>query len=116
MHPRQGRHYRWSVCRNKGTVGRHRADRLARARTSLMKTPRHNLYLLAVALAAGAILGCSRTPDSGPRPATPAIDKPTGLDEPGTPMSRGQVRANGITIAYESFGTDDRETVLLIMG
>src|SRR5262249_2663678 len=32
------------------------------------------------------------------------------------PVSKGQVKANGITIAYESFGPEDRETVLLIMG
>src|SRR5262245_54770097 len=29
---------------------------------------------------------------------------------------QGQVHANGITIAYESFGAPDRETVLLIAG
>jgi pimeloyl-ACP methyl ester carboxylesterase len=28
----------------------------------------------------------------------------------------GKVKANGITIAYESFGSDDREAMLLIMG
>jgi len=34
-----------------------------------------------------------------------------------SPASRvGRVQANGITIAYESFGADDRETVLLIAG
>jgi len=81
-----------------------------------MTTPGHNLYLLAAVLAAGAILGCSRTPDSGPRPATPVIEKPPGLDEPRTPMSKGRVQANGITITYESFGPEDRETMLLIMG
>jgi pimeloyl-ACP methyl ester carboxylesterase len=29
---------------------------------------------------------------------------------------QGQVQANGITIAYESFGSPDRETVLLVAG
>jgi|HubBroStandDraft_6_1064221.scaffolds.fasta_scaffold1281239_2 hypothetical protein len=29
---------------------------------------------------------------------------------------KGQVQANGITIAYESFGKPDRETILLIGG
>src|SRR5262249_20448071 len=29
---------------------------------------------------------------------------------------RGQVRANGMTIAFESFGSPDRETVLLVAG
>mgnify|MGYP005855010957 CR=1 FL=1 len=32
------------------------------------------------------------------------------------PVTRGHVQANGITIAYESYGAGDRETVLLIMG
>jgi pimeloyl-ACP methyl ester carboxylesterase len=31
-------------------------------------------------------------------------------------ITAGQVQANGITIAYESFGATDRETVLLIAG
>jgi len=39
-----------------------------------------------------------------------------GLATPSTPTSKGKVQANGITIAYESFGPADRETVLLIMG
>lgn len=34
----------------------------------------------------------------------------------GTSATQGQVQANGITIAYESFGPADRETVLLISG
>ena len=29
---------------------------------------------------------------------------------------QGQVQANGITIAYEMFGSPDRETVLLVAG
>ncbi|HEY3625019.1 MAG TPA: hypothetical protein VGL00_02010 [Terracidiphilus sp.] len=29
---------------------------------------------------------------------------------------QGQISANGITIAYESFGPTDRETILLIAG
>src|SRR5262245_26491036 len=103
MHARQSRNHRWSVCRNEGTAGRHRADRLAGCSGGLVKPTAHNLLPLAAVRAAGAILGCSRTPDSGPRPATPAIDKPPGLDEPRTPMSKGRVQTNGITIAYESF-------------
>jgi hypothetical protein len=47
--------------------------------------------------------------------------KPLSLSFAESPMSKGQVskghvKANGITIAYESFGPADRETVLLIMG
>jgi hypothetical protein len=32
------------------------------------------------------------------------------------PRREGQVKANGVTIAYESFGPEDREAVLMIMG
>jgi pimeloyl-ACP methyl ester carboxylesterase len=42
-----------------------------------------------------------------------------GLSPPqaaGVAVREGQVQANGITIAYESFGPEDRETVLMIMG
>jgi hypothetical protein len=38
---------------------------------------------------------------------------PLGAD---TIHQKGQVQANGITIAYESFGKPDRETILLIGG
>jgi hypothetical protein len=38
---------------------------------------------------------------------------PFGAD---TIHQKGQVQANGITIAYESFGKPDRETILLIGG
>jgi pimeloyl-ACP methyl ester carboxylesterase len=34
----------------------------------------------------------------------------------GVPVREGTVQANGITLAYESFGPADREVVLLIMG
>ena len=44
--------------------------------------------------------------------------------KPGEPAAKsssvtvheGKVQANGITIAYESFGPADRETILMIMG
>src|SRR5579871_5569250 len=49
------------------------------------------------------VLGCARGPES--ERATPDI-----VAQP------GQVQANGITIAYESFGPTDRETILFIMG
>jgi pimeloyl-ACP methyl ester carboxylesterase len=38
------------------------------------------------------------------------------LNAPSIPRASGKVQANGITIAYESLGRTDRETVLLIMG
>jgi pimeloyl-ACP methyl ester carboxylesterase len=42
--------------------------------------------------------------------------KMTLLENTLTPVASGSVPANGIKIAYESFGPTDRETVLLIMG
>jgi pimeloyl-ACP methyl ester carboxylesterase len=58
-----------------------------------------------VALAAScALLGCSSRRDSEPARPDKVVGQP------------GQVQANGITIAYESFGPTDRETMLLIMG
>src|SRR5262249_58936315 len=76
------------------------------------------VYLLAALLGAGALLGCSRPPDSSPSPpvSSEPVAKPASPDPVGIPVSKGQVKANGITIAYESFGPEDRETVLLIMG
>ena len=52
-----------------------------------------------------ALAGCARSADE-PAKAQQKKTEPTG----------GQVQANGITIAYESFSPADRETVLLIMG
>ena len=43
---------------------------------------------------------------------TPDAARPAGRSEP----KRGTVQANGLTIAYESYGPESRETVLLIMG
>src|SRR5262249_31276984 len=40
----------------------------------------------------------------------------TGSPQPASSGREGKVQANGITIAYESFGPSDRETMLLIMG
>src|SRR5262245_3060764 len=76
------------------------------------------VFLLAALLAAGALLGCSGTPGSGSGPAASSGPgaKPPSSDLAEIPVSKGQVKANGITIAYESFGPEDRETVLLIMG
>src|SRR5262249_62004673 len=76
------------------------------------------VYLLVSLLGAGALLGCSRTPDSSPSPPVSSgpVAKPPSADSAEIPVSKGQVKANGITIAYESFGPEDRETVLLIMG
>ena len=83
-----------------------------------MNTIVRRVYLLAALLGAGALLGCSRTPDSSPSPpvSPEPVAKPASPDPVRIPVSKGQVKANGITIAYESFGPEDRETVLLIMG
>src|SRR5262249_1602837 len=72
-----------------------------------MNTLMSKVFPLAALLAAGALLGCSRTPDNGPAPPVSSAPVPVG---------KGHVKANGITIAYESFGPEERETVLLIMG
>src|SRR5262249_8027446 len=83
-----------------------------------MKTLPHYALLLSTLLAAVALPGCARTSDNGP--ATPASSEPGATlplaDAPGMPVSKGQVKANGITIAYETFGPENRETLLLIMG
>jgi pimeloyl-ACP methyl ester carboxylesterase len=46
-----------------------------------------------------------------------ADDSPLPSSRPAAALRReGKVQANGITIAYEDYGSQDRETVLLIMG
>jgi pimeloyl-ACP methyl ester carboxylesterase len=70
-----------------------------------MYTPARELSLLA-ALFASVVL---------PGPGGPAAAPPTP-EKAGVAHSEGRVKANGITIAYESFGPADRETILLIMG
>src|SRR5262249_37872396 len=68
-----------------------------------MRTSVRGALLPAALTALTALVACSRPRDS--EPSTPTVA-----------VQRGQARANGITIAYESFGPADRETVLLIMG
>src|SRR5262249_17519144 len=68
-----------------------------------MRTSVRGALLPAALTALTALVACSRPRDS--EPSTPTVA-----------VQRGQARANGITIAYESFGPTDRETVLLIMG
>jgi pimeloyl-ACP methyl ester carboxylesterase len=63
----------------------------------------YSLTRRAVLLASIALLGCTSKRES----AAPTPD---------VAVRRGQVEANGITIAYESFGPTDREAVLLIHG
>jgi pimeloyl-ACP methyl ester carboxylesterase len=75
------------------------------------------MVLPAALIAACALLGCAGGRDKSPPPvsAEPAA-QPASPATSGIPVRQGQVKANGITIAYESFGPEDRETVLLVMG
>lgn len=74
-----------------------------------MKTIRYPI-LLATLLALSVLSGCTLVPII---PLT--LSPPSEQLEAPTPTA-GQVQANGITIAYESFGAPDRETILLIAG
>jgi pimeloyl-ACP methyl ester carboxylesterase len=73
---------------------------------------------LTALLASSAMLGCSGR-RSG-EPSSPISSVPAAQSaEPetaGASFHEGQVQANSITIAYESFGPADRETMLLIQG
>src|SRR5262249_53455369 len=83
-----------------------------------MNTLMQNKLLLAALFAAPISLGCSRTPKDNQLPdvSSAAVVKTPMSDSAGTQLSKGRVKANGIMIAYESFGPEDREAVLLIMG
>ncbi len=64
-------------------------------------------YRLTLLVILTALMGC--TPVTiDPSTVAPTSEQPT--------PTTGQVEANGITIAYESFGETDRETILLIAG
>jgi pimeloyl-ACP methyl ester carboxylesterase len=73
----------------------------------VMKVLRFPIHWLAALLLLTVLSGC----------ITVAADSPTSepASESLTPTA-GQVQANGITIAYESFGPEDGETILLIGG
>src|SRR5262245_26520952 len=83
-----------------------------------MNTRMHKVLLLGALLVVGALVGCSRTSAESPSPpvSSELVAKPAVPDSSAIAVRKGQVKANGITIAYESFGPEDRETVLLIMG
>jgi pimeloyl-ACP methyl ester carboxylesterase len=81
-----------------------------------MKTMRKAL-LFVILMGASAFLGCTSKPDLNPSPpSSQAVAKSPSSGSVGIPLNKGQVKTNGITIAYESFGSEDQETVLLIMG
>jgi pimeloyl-ACP methyl ester carboxylesterase len=76
--------------------------------TELRKHSFRNTFApLAGLVAAGVLFAAS---------AVRADDPPSRTGADGVPVREGKVRANGITIAYESFGPEDRETILMIMG
>jgi len=78
---------------------------------------RDNNVPLAALIAASAFFGGSAGRADSPSPlSSKQAAKPLAADPAGVPVRTGTVQANGITIAYESFGPTDRETVLLIMG
>ena len=70
-----------------------------------MKISGHALISLSAMVVATALLG--RTASLADEPAARAA---------GAQPREGTVKANGITIAYEDFGPEDHEAVLLIMG
>lgn len=73
-----------------------------------MKIIRHRLiHLLVILLILGVLSSCITI--------TVAEPAAQAASEQLTPTA-GKVQANGITIAYESFGPTDRETILLIAG
>jgi pimeloyl-ACP methyl ester carboxylesterase len=61
---------------------------------------------------AACFAACGLLAGSAGRPAE--VSTPPRAD--GVPIREGTVHANGITLAFESFGAEDREVVLLIMG
>jgi pimeloyl-ACP methyl ester carboxylesterase len=64
----------------------------------------HETFLIAALIAASTL---EATGADGPSASSKAAS---------VPSREGKVQANGITIAFESYGPEDRETVLLIMG
>ena len=72
-----------------------------------MRALRQLIHLWVTLLILGALSGCI--------PVTTDASTTGPAAEPLIPTA-GQVHANGMTIAYESFGPTDRETVLLIAG
>ncbi len=73
---------------------------------------------LVALIVSSMLFGCSGR-RSG-EPSSPFSSEPVvqsaAPESAGASLHEGQVKANGITIAYESFGPTDRETMLLIQG
>jgi pimeloyl-ACP methyl ester carboxylesterase len=86
-----------------------------------MKISRYSKFFLTTVLMAGALVGCKpvtldqSTTDPSTTGPVSTLSTPSA-DSAGLTPTIGQVQANGITIAYESFGATDAETILLIAG
>jgi pimeloyl-ACP methyl ester carboxylesterase len=73
--------------------------------------------MIVLPAAAGAPCGGSIGPvDDQQQVSAAQLSRPSSSHTAGISPSEGTVRANGITIAYQSFGPQDREAVLMIMG
>ncbi len=79
-----------------------------------MNTLIHKLVPPTALIVACLLPGCSDNKHNN-EPSRGSVE-PSALVTSSIQASKGQVQANGITIAYESFGPAERETVLLIMG
>src|SRR5262245_40272567 len=82
-----------------------------------MNTLVHRSLLLISLAGSTAFLGCSGGDEVKQPSLTPPESAASGSSSEAARVPKeGQVQANGITIAYQSFGPTDRETVLMIMG
>ncbi len=79
---------------------------------------RSNVLPLTALILSSALLGCSRqrTEESSSSISSEAVAESAAPETAGASPREGQVKSNGITIAYESYGPKDRETMLLIQG
>lgn len=79
---------------------------------------RSKLLPFTALIASSAIFGCSgrRAEESSPPISSDPAVPPAATETAGASHHEGQVKANGITIAYESFGPAERQTMLLIQG
>jgi hypothetical protein len=66
----------------------------------------HKAVLVGILIGVSALLGYPRPPDGSAAPplSSGAVAESPLLGSAGSPVTKGQVKANGITIAYESFG------------
>jgi pimeloyl-ACP methyl ester carboxylesterase len=78
----------------------------------------HITFLLAGLISASvpAVSSPGRADDHPARLTSGQDPEPKPPEAAGVPSRRGKAQANGITIAYECYGPEDRPAVLLIMG